>query len=534
MNRRQFLKQASTYSGMAAIGAPSLALATSPWGTLPLAANSTTSYNILEIFCPGGFSQWENFWVSHDGQNGNLNWRGLQDFVEQLTWLNCDDLPSATQTKFFANSYVNGEPTPVSWGPATKPLWRDDIFNRCRMVVTKHSEQLHAFGAYRTFTGRQFGNPRGAGVGAAIQRFHQAQPNPIDIPYSYVLAPDHSVRSYFMTQPAEVGQHPGSSRPLILRVGQSIDDLLARPGISGEADAVFGHLREQYQDMLRWQGNGAVTRAADFSNYNAAAHYLVNAVALDSVLGGSTLEATNSSVCAEAPGHEFGSLKNPTEKSLEVAAMLFAEGAKHVTVIDGGFNTGNLQDGSMAYDSHHRPGSKNVVEMTSANLFNLLSSLEKVIKTPGNGGIIAQPVAPGIDLDNTLVVINTEFNRTPNPGINTDGDFHSCGREHFPAANLSILIGGPVTSRQIKGGIGLDEGNYNTAVASNSFTPTDVHAAMLFAAGIDPLALDNFTNGDDFSPQINPGGNALSSTIYSNLKNKVLGESDIGNTIQWG
>jgi hypothetical protein len=252
----------------------------------------------------------------------------------------------------------------------------------------------------------------------------------------------------------------------------------------------------------------------------------VNAHLLDALLGGSQLAAPD---VAPPTEHPAGAVDNPTRRSLELAAKMFANGARHVTVIDGGFGHASLRDGNMPYDCHHRSGSKNGVEMTSANLFNALSALASIIAPPKGLDQIAQKgLEPfyTIDLDQTLIRIFTEFGREPSPGTNTDGPFHSSGRDHFAAANLMVLIGGPVTQRSIHGSI-TTSGGATTAVPHEALSSTDVHAAMLLAAGVDPFASDNLTSGDDFSEIVLAGGTS-SAAIRARLKEKVLGATPFG------
>ncbi len=545
MKRRTFLKYAANTvaSASATLAFPGIVKANTPWAVLPASVGDLPKYKVLEIFCPGGASQWENFWVSHDGPSGgdlnslslggatdHLNWRGLGEYVAKLQWQNCPEAPAfSTQTKPFE---VDENGTPVSWGPATSPLWRQDIFNRCRMMVTKHSEDLHAFASFRTMTGRRFGSPRAASLGAAIQHHFQSLPQQQDIPYSYVFAPKHLGVEYYLTHSTLIGQHPGPSLPLGLKVGDPIGGLLKRQGISSQADQLFNELRNQYRDLLRWQGSGSPVRSPDFSSYDAASHYLVNAGQLDNLLGGDMLQAGTTTPCTSDPEHSFEALSNPTKRSLELAAHMLSNGARHITVIDGGLPASLLRNSSRPYDAHNNSTGQNrsVVESTSVHLFNLLQSLAAIIDgssgSPQSGLVLAAPSGPKINLDDTLVLIHTEFNRTPSPGIGVnEDDYAYAGREHFPDATLAVLIGGPVTGRAIQGGIILDNGSAESAIATHPLSPTDVHAGVLLAAGIDPLAPDNFTVGDDFSVAINPGGNAYSNEIRSNLKNKVLGIS---------
>ncbi|MCB1741705.1 MAG: DUF1501 domain-containing protein, partial [Gammaproteobacteria bacterium] len=477
---------------------------------------------ILEIHLPGGASQWETLWVSHDGAatstDGWLstgpaadakNWRGLQDFVAALDWQCAGGPAFPLETREFGEDAAG---TGVSWGPATCPLWRNDIFSRARMIVTAHDDQLHFAGNFRTVTGRRFGNPRGAGMGSAVQRHFQSIEQQQQIPRAFVLGPAHNIRPYFHIAPTTIGQHPATARPLGLKVGVPAGTALARPGIVNSADALFTRLTGQYQDLLRWQG-GAPLRAADVDAFASAGHYLTHATALDGLLGGDKLDAAPSTPCAQAPEHDLGLNDNPTARSLSLAAELFEAGARHVTVIDGGYNAGILRNSDTPYDAHNNADRCNVVEMTSAHMHNMMSALADLI---GNGG-----GGPSIDLDDTLIYISTEFNRTPTPSTGEEDGFAYAGREHFPSATIALLIGGPVSTRGIEGAIELSGDNLLSAVASNPLTPTDVHAGVLLAAGIDPIHPENFTAGDEFSAVINPNGSP--DTIRNRLRQRVLG-----------
>ena len=521
-NRRDFLKASATAA--AGIAFPSIVKAASPWAVLPASAGDMPKYKILEIFLPGGASQWENFWVSHDGPpseygntvyGGDLNWRGLEGSVYELQWQSCGNSPSSSLHTAPFGTDING--TNISWGPATSPLWRPDIYNRCRMLVTSHGDRLHFGATYRTMTGRRFGSPRGAGLGAAIQRHHQSLGQQQDIPYSYVFAPDYlnPKKEYFFQYPTLIGQHPGPARPLGIKVGKGADAKLQRDGISVKADRLFNELRDQYRDLLRWQGTGVPISSADFESFDSASDYLIASEQLNMHFGGTQLEANDESICAFHPMHSpsgFGLTQNRTRRSLELAAYMLNNGAKHITVLDGGFNNGSLMDSNTPYDAHGN-GGVNLVEMTSVHLFNLCQSLASVI----DDGTTASSNVGKINLNDTLIIVHTEFNREP--ALNGA----NC-REHYPNSNVALLIGGTVYTRAIFGGIALDSVNeYETAQAVNALTPTDVHAATLYAAGVNPIDPDNFTTGDEFSSAVNPGGGASTDEILTNLEEKVLG-----------
>ena len=78
-------------------------------------------------------------------------------------------------------------------------------------------------------------------------------------------------------------------------------------------------------------------------------------------------------------------------------------------------------------------------------------------------------------LDETLVVVVTDFGRTPK--INKNG-----GRDHFPAVFTQIMAGGGIRGGQVYGSSDRD----GARPASDSCTPGDFHATVLTAMGINP------------------------------------------------
>lgn len=522
MNRRDFITASAATASSFVF--PSIGKASAQWASLPTDFATYAKYKVLEIYLVGGASMWENFWVSHDGPTskygnavkcGHLNWRGLEEQVNELSWQHsCPAAPSySLETEFFGTT-ENG--LCVSWGPSIAPLWRSDIINRSRMVVTQHADEIHPAAACRVLTGRRFGGTRAAGLGASIQRHFQSLDQDQDIPYSYVFVPDYLGRPDYFNIPTYLGRHPGSAKPLAIKVGSELNGL-SREGISPNSDALFAELRKQYRDLLRWQGISSPIRSANFATYNYANNYLVNAKDLDTLLGGNTLVANPENVCAINPNTNPDSstpIDNHTLRSLQAAAKMLNNGARHVTVVDDGFSKGSMRDSNMAYDLHGN-NDVSVTEMTSAHLFNMAKSLESIISDGGIG--LSAGISDMISLDDTLVVIHSEFNRTPN------ADSDTFGRQHFPSANIAILIGGPVTSRGIKGHIGLIDGVHESAAVEKACSPTDIHAAVMMAAGVDPMHPDSFTTGDDFSSEISPGGATNASAIRENLYEKVLG-----------
>jgi hypothetical protein len=108
-----------------------------------------------------------------------------------------------------------------------------------------------------------------------------------------------------------------------------------------------------------------------------------------------------------------------------------------------------------------------------------MGKLMSIINEPGEGD-------PGkIDLDDTLVIINTEFGRTP---FAQNGN----GRNHHPYGYVTVMFGGPIGGEQrgIYGAIGPD------GDAKTWLTPVEMRAAVSVAAGIWPFEPESFAVGD--------------------------------------
>jgi hypothetical protein len=91
-----------------------------------------------------------------------------------------------------------------------------------------------------------------------------------------------------------------------------------------------------------------------------------------------------------------------------------------------------------------------------------------------------------IDLDDTMIVINTEFGRTPHrQGMD--------GLNHWPQGMVNVLIGGPVTKaeRGVYGAITEEEGFAQTYV-----TPAENRMLVMMALGIFPFSNQTFAGGD--------------------------------------
>lgn len=81
-------------------------------------------------------------------------------------------------------------------------------------------------------------------------------------------------------------------------------------------------------------------------------------------------------------------------------------------------------------------------------------------------------------LEETLVVILTDFGRTPK--INNNG-----GRDHYPAVYSVVLAGGGIRGGQVYG----SSDRNGARPATNPVSPADIHATVFTALGISPRAV---------------------------------------------
>jgi hypothetical protein len=200
------------------------------------------------------------------------------------------------------------------------------------------------------------------------------------------------------------------------------------------------------------------------------------------------------------PGLGAPDYENATAASQALAARLFDQhGAQHVTIFDSAlYKAPNGADAP--YDVHGATDDGSEFSLTTANLFNLLRHLvDRLDPSQGGSGGIGG-IVPKIRLDDTLVIVLSEFGRNPGSGL-----------AHHLGGMAAVLLGGPIQAAGISGGI--DGGN---APAEYRHSHADVHAAALLASGIDPLASGNFI-ASDLSAVVQDGD------VIGNLREKILG-----------
>jgi hypothetical protein len=484
LKRRDFLKGAAVAAaGASAAGGVSLLSekeARAAFGDVPDGGDKamipveSRAESILEIFLYGGVSQYESFYCVTDyGKDAGEGW---------YSFLNTGELNAAVKScgwtgsllQPFAND-ANGKL--VNFGPYVRPLRdRADVMDRVRVSITKHDLEPHEGAIPLALAGRNLGHPALAGLGSHIQRyFLDRNKDPGRAPFSYVLRsssidsiPTDNIRSAIA-----IGMHPGAARPLSLKIDAAGDltSLLSRPAVGAsraQYDALMQNYMNQYYGRMKWKGTGNPLRNARVGDLAAAANSIAHTDAISAVL--------DSKYFANIPGSACGDSDptDPMKMNLNLAAHLITHPtapAKYVCIIDGGLEPA---DGGGGYDTHFENS-----HTQSRNLSNTLTHLMNVINKPGEND------PSKLDLDKTMIVLTTEFGRTPYK----QGDQ---GRNHWPYGFPIVFIGGPVKKANsgVFGACGPD------AKATLFSSPTENRLAALMALGIWPFAQESYNVSD--------------------------------------
>jgi hypothetical protein len=483
VKRRDFLKGTAAVATAAASG-----IGVSLWGMrqarafgeVPKDAQSIMlpkelqAQSILEIFLYGGVSQYESFYCVPDyGQADSTGWYAFLDSGEVQQAVNQCGFAGPLTEPFAADA--NGKS--VHFGPYVMPLReRPDVMQRVRVSVTAHDLEPHEGAIPMALAGRGLGHPALSGLGAHIQRyFLERDPNPGRAPFSYVLMssaatglPTDNIRSS-----VAIGMHPGAARPLSIKVDAAGDltSLLARGTVGtnrAQYDALMKGYVERYQARLRWKGQGDPLRSPRLGDLVAASNSIAGAGAISGVLEPQYFQKFGASNCGDSADVD------PVSMNLKLATHLLTHPtspAKYVCVIDTGLMSA---DGGGGYDTHFENS-----HTQSRNLSHTLRSLLSVVNKPGEND------PNKIDLDKTMIVLTTEFGRTPfKQGQG--------GRNHWPYGFPIVFIGGPVRDKGkgVFGACGPD------ARATTASTAQENRMAALLALGIWPFAQESYNVSD--------------------------------------
>lgn len=486
MKRRDFLKGAALVAAGAGAGSGALLLGEGEaraFGEVPPGAEPATvpqnlqAQNILEIFLYGGVSQYESFYCIDDPAFLEPNAPGWFQF------LNSGDVQKAVmqcgiQGPLLQDFALDANGRMVRFGPYVMPLRdRPDVMNRVRVSITHHDLEPHEGAIPLALAGRGLGHPALAGLGSHIQRYfldrNQIVGRP---PFSYVLLsanlgfPTDNIRSA-----TAIGLHPGAARPLSLKVDAAgdINALLARGTVGQNRaayDAMMKNYLAAYDGRLRWKGVGDPLRSPRVVDLAAAADSIAGADSISSMLEPSYFTKIGGNECGEAANTDS------TTMSLKLATHLLTHPvtpARYVCVVDGGFIQA---DGGGGYDTHGENS-----KTQARNLGHTLKSLMSLINLPGEGN------PNKLDLDKTLIVLTTEFGRTPY------AQGGGKGRNHWPYGYPITFIGGPIRpeNKGVFGACGPD----SRAIPGSS-TPQENRIAALLALGIWPFAQESYNVSD--------------------------------------
>lgn len=438
--------------------------------------------NVLEVFLYGGLSPWETLYLVEE--------YGRPDdpqYPNQQFHAFAGNGPDSVNAALSSCGFPQGEPisqpfasdangTMVGLGPfAYRLRARPDVLDRMRLLVQRHTLEPHEAAVPQSLTGRPVGQPAAAGLGTHVQRYFAERSPERRAPQSYVFATG-GLSGDNVSAAAATGIHPGPARPLLIKINNAerLTALLGRPSVgSAEQRAGYDQLMnvyiDQYRQTLRWNGAGEPVRSARFAELVQAATTVENVDVLSTVMAPAIFNRRSGAACGDSRSSDIPGM------SLNAARHLLThpvEPARYVCVSDIGLYEAS---GGGGYDTH----TDNSAD-TARNFDNLLRSLLSIINQPGEND------PSKLDLDTTMVILNTEFGRTATP---QDG---SSGRNHHPYGYVTAFIGGPIRTQQrgIYGAIGPD------SLARQYVTPAENRIGALLAMGIWPFSPEAFAVSD--------------------------------------
>lgn len=480
--RRRWLVGAIGATTTAALTLPrTRTAAAATWGAWPSSLTGLQlpperrAKRVLELFVFGGLCPWDTFYCVPGWGQGQG--RFLHAFDVASRFEPCGG--SGALTRPFA---LDDEGTEVHLGPWTHPLWsRPDLLARMRVVVTRHDQLPHETALPLSLTGSRLGSPQLAGTGSAVQRHFSTasggapeQGGPRVAPYAYVVRSGGESPGGQNTRAATAtGRHPVAAHPWDLSIDQGpvLARVLERSATTDDRpthDALLRLHTERYAERLRGADSGRVGRSAALDAWPSMLSAMSSAPQMAERLGPSLFGLPSRSECGELPR------ASATTTSLRAAASLLRgeQAARYVLCVDAGLRA-SLGGG---HDTH-----RDHLELASLNYVHALRALAEQINAPGE----ADP--DKLDLHDTLVVITSEFGRSPHRQASLDG------LNHWPHGYVSVLMGGPIdeAAAGVAGSIDPDSG-----VARRYVNPAELRAGLLDALGIYPFDAAAFGLGD--------------------------------------
>jgi hypothetical protein len=479
MKRRSFLTVAGGAGAAVLVGPWIRRSRAASFGVFPGGTESVQipeaqrAKKILEIYLYGGLSPWETLYFVRDyGKPTDTTFPNSQYYAFAAS--NAAVVASCGGSEAERPFGLDANGAQVELGPFASRLdSRPDLTDRMRIIAQRHTLEPHEAAVPMALTGRPVGQPNAAGLGTHVQRARidgGLAPDRAS-PHSYVFS-TADISSDNVAAAAAAGSHPGGARPLLLKTNSAaaVTSLLERNTVGANRASHDGLVQayiDQYNERLTFPGQGrARSQRTDdlvIAHTTATKSDAIRAVLTDDLFTPRTNQTCGSATRTSLPhiglNAAAGLLTHPTEP------------ASYVCVSDVGLERAS---GGGGYDTH----SGNAQD-TAMNFDNLMNALIAIVNAPGETN------PRKLNLDDTLIILNTEFGRTP-----TRQD--ASGRNHHPYGYATAFIGGPITAAQkgVSGAIGRD-GN-----ASAFATPAENRMAALLACGIWPFAEEGFNVSD--------------------------------------
>ncbi len=512
MKRRDFLRASAAAGGTAALGASvwTRRAGAVPFGETPsdhqssMLPASARAESILECFLYGGLIPWETFYCVPEFGANDETW-AYTNYPFMVKAAEGCLAPGEAQGELFTHFAQDSAGRDIFFGPYMKPLLaRPDILARLRIVINRHTLAPHEAAIPLVASGRSLGNPSLAGLATHVGRYFvdrdTAGAHPPPFSYGFATGSNFIPNDGVLSLVAQ-GLHPGQARPLLVKVDNAarLNTLLARTTVGDlsereQYDALLSLYFEQYQQRLSLGSASEMVRAAKFQELLQASKTVAKTDIIQNVFlpreiqgqptPASLFEAIPGSSCYQVNGpadapvfsqNPLSAAANIPAMSLRLATHLLTHPefpARHCTVVDTGLIAA---DGGGGYDTH-----SNGPWRQASNFNNFLNQLLPRINKPGEGD------PNKIDLDKTMVILNSEFGRAP--GRQGTGQ----GRNHWPHGFPQIYIGGPIGTAQA----GIYGSIQESGMANTFTTPAENRIAALLALGIWPFDAVAYSGSD--------------------------------------
>ena len=433
MHRRDFLHGMG--AGFFAVSAGYVPMARASCGGL------ATPYRILEINLSGGLSAFDTLLHAYNYYTAPAAMEIAQDLVNDI------------YANFNANpGLINSVPLSGVLSASTQalgPLNTAPFANRWRVVCMGHGFEPHPVAIPYGLTGTTQGRQYHSGMGAWIKDCNVGEP-------SYIFYTQPVVGTAMVA--ANINGLGGAASPVLVPWSDGSADTNIFSRTPKTRDRVVNALRDQYEERLQFN---AGVRSSAYQAYTSSREILVDAE--------NTIRGKLDAAAATAT--------SPVEAAVRTAIRMLNGNAdtRYICVVDTGYDTHGHpaqadagSNGADTHGAHHR-----------GRLADALAGLDE----------------PGLDLDEVMIIVTTEFGRSK-MAASVNGDIPDSNSSHWPHGYAQLVIGGEVgdgvTGMQKRLAGIIDANGYARKSVNGDlgYTPAEFRTAMLYAAGID-VSLDN-------------------------------------------